>query len=209
MAVAQLPLLTDVAVQRIPAYVGSAAATLGLGAAAVVLGASRFGPDAMGLTWPGLETVSVWTAVLLATAGLLLAGFWAAGRIWDVHESPVLRDLLPRTARERRVFAALSFCAGTGEELAYRGYAMLMIIALTGSPVVALFLANVPFALVHVYQGRVGLVRTYLLGLALGGSFLATTSLWPAMVAHTLIDLVGGLVLGDRLLGPGPESVGA
>lgn len=206
MAVAQLPRLEAVAVERIPAYLGSAVTILVLGAVALALGGWRFGLEDLGLGWPGVETIFVGTAAILLVAMILVLAFLAIGRIWGLQESSTLRDLLPRSSEERRLFALLSCCAGTGEELAYRGYGMLMVLELTGSPAAALLVANVPFALVHVYQGGVGVVRTYLLGLTFGLSFLATGNLWPAMIAHTGIDLLGGLVLGERLLGPATPS---
>ena len=163
----------------------------------------------MGLLWPGFPLVGVWTALLLAAGGVIGAAFWLLGRILDLDETPLLRQLLPKTGPEKRVFAVLSLCAGVGEELAYRAYAVLAISAVVGSAWVALALACVPFGLVHVYQGPVGVVRTYILGLVLGASYLATGSLWPAMVAHTALDLLGGLVLGDRLLEPEPAGAEA
>lgn len=200
MAVAQLPLLAEVAEHRTSAYASSAAAIALLGATSLALGTRRFGLDALGLAWTNGEAVVGWTVALLLFAGALVIASFAAGRFLKLEETPVLRDLLPRTARERWWFRLLSVCAGTGEELAYRGYATLVLWSLTGSPLAAVLVANVPFALVHVYQGRIGLVRTYLLGVALGVSFLYTRSLWPAMISHTVIDLAGGSVWGQRLL---------
>jgi membrane protease YdiL (CAAX protease family) len=208
MAVAQLSLLDGAALegQRIPAYASSAVAIAVLGLVAFLLGTWRFGIDGMGLGWPGLGPTVAWTLALLAATAVLLAGSrWVVG--WTgVSESPILEALLPRTRREKTAFAALSFCAGTGEELAYRAYAISILVAWTGSPVLALLVASTPFAVVHVYQGRIGLVRTYLLGVALGVSFLASASLWPAMIAHTLIDLIGGLVIGDRFFRTDPGA---
>ena len=36
--------------------------------------------------------------------------------------------------------------------------------------------------------------------LVLAACFILSGSLWPAMLAHTAVDLIGGLVLGERLL---------
>ena len=200
MAVRQLPLLRQEVVPRVPAYMSSAVLILGLGATSLGLGLWRFGAEGMGLVWPGSLAVLRWVAILLGVAAVLLVGSqWLQGAL-GTTESPILRGLLPRSRREKTVFAGLSFCAGTGEELAYRAYATSLLLVLTGSPVFSVLVANEPFAVVHVYQGAVGMVRTYLLGVALGVSFIATASVWPAMVAHTLIDLIGGLVIGDRFL---------
>ena len=206
LAAIQLPLLKEHEVERTSAYTGSAVAICVIGALALLLGVGRWGAEDMGLLWPGFPVVAVWTGSLLAAGAVILAVFWLVGRVLGLDETPVLRQLLPTTAREKRVFAILSLSAGVGEELAYRAYAVLAISAVVGSAWLALALACVPFGLLHVYQGPVGLVRTYVLGLVLGASYLVTGSLWPAMVAHTGLDLLGGLVLGDRLLGPGPAA---
>jgi hypothetical protein len=205
LSLAQLPLLKDAVVERVPAYVSSAVAIVVVGLLSLAVGGTRFGTRSMGLHPLPLLDIVIWVALALLSAGVLLACFWGMGRTLGLEESPILRELLPQSGRERRVFVLLSICAGLGEELAYRAYAVLALEAIVGSAWAALAIACVPFGLVHVYQGRIGVVRTYLLGLVLGASFLATGSLWPAVIAHALIDVVGGLFLGERLLGPRPE----
>lgn len=206
VSAAQLRMLDEVVDHRSAVYLSSIASILLLGSAALVLGVPRFGAAGMGLVPPPPGRMVLAVLALLGVAAALLGLFRAIGRILSLEESPVLRRLLPVTPREKRIFVGLSFAAGTGEELAYRAYAVRALSALGLSPWVALALSCVPFALVHVYHGRIGLVRTYALGWALGASFLLTGSLWPAMIAHALVDLAGGLLLGDRLLGPVPHT---
>jgi membrane protease YdiL (CAAX protease family) len=67
-------------------------------------------------------------------------------------------------------------------------------------------LTSVVFGILHGYQGLLGTVRTTLMGGTLAWGFLASGSLLPAIVAHTLIDLVAGLLLGDWLLPPEPVA---
>jgi membrane protease YdiL (CAAX protease family) len=43
------------------------------------------------------------------------------------------------------------------------------------------------------------------MGLVLAWGFIASGSLLPAMIAHTTIDLIAGIVLGDWLLSPEPD----
>jgi uncharacterized protein len=108
--------------------------------------------------------------------------------------------LLPRTPEERRLFAGLSLAAGWGEEITYRGYVPAALVLAGAGPWAAMGVAAVAFGFLHAYQGPVGVVRTALLGLLLGASVILTGSLFPAMAAHALVDLVLGLVLGPRLL---------
>ena len=94
----------------------------------------------------------------------------------------------------------MSFCAGFGEEIAYRGYAIPAVIVAGGSAPAALAVTSVAFAVLHSYQGVLGVVRTGVVGLIMGMVFLHTGSVWPPMVAHVLIDLAVGFLLADKLL---------
>jgi membrane protease YdiL (CAAX protease family) len=116
-------------------------------------------------------------------------------------ESHLLRQLLPRGRKERSVFAMLSIAAGVGEELAYRGYAIPVLAPMMGAPG-AVGLTSVVFGILHGYQGLLGTVRTALVGGILAWGFLTSGSLLPAIIAHSLIDLVAGLLVGERLLPP-------
>jgi membrane protease YdiL (CAAX protease family) len=39
-----------------------------------------------------------------------------------------------------------------------------------------------------------------MLGMLLAASFLVAGTLWPAVLAHALLDLLAGLVLGESLI---------
>ena len=69
-----------------------------------------------------------------------------------------------------------------------------------GSASAALALTSAAFAVLHSYQGVLGVVRTGVVGVIMGMVFLHTGSVWPGIVAHVLIDLAVGFVLADRLL---------
>jgi len=202
LAVAQVPLARGQEVDRPAAYVGSAAAILFLGWIGLLLGRARVGVDGMGLLAPDEISVLGGAAVGLA-GGLVLTGAFHLYQEWTGRgESDLLRQLLPRTRFEKTLFVAVSFAAGIGEELAYRGYAIPVLAGLLGSDWGAAVLSSGIFGFLHAYQGEAGVVRTGLMGFLLAAIFLVTGSLWPAILAHVLIDLVGGLVLGPRLLDP-------
>ena len=99
--------------------------------------------------------------------------------------------LLPRSARERRWFAAVAVAAGVGEELLYRGflwYALSMEL-----PGLALgwrwAIAAAIFGLGHTYQKAKGVVVTGLMGAGFMGLYLATGTLLPVIILHALVDL--------------------
>jgi membrane protease YdiL (CAAX protease family) len=200
-ALAQLPLVRGVHVERLPAYWGSIAALWLLGSASWLVGSREGGAQALGLV--GLAPLALLTWSLgLTLAGVLTILVFRQVALWTgAEESPVLRDLLPRTPREKRVFALLSLAAGAGEELAYRGYAIPLLAPALGAWGAAL-LSSAVFGALHAYQGWLGTARTAVMGGALAWGLLASGSLWPAIVAHAAIDLLAGIVLGERLLPP-------
>jgi membrane protease YdiL (CAAX protease family) len=202
LALVQLLVIDEHDLERLPVYVASGISILVLGLLALWAGRSEPGWTAMGLGgYPlgrALGQGGILTALVLA---ILFVERWIRERM-GIGVSRLLRELLPRTRPEKRVFFGLSFIAGTCEELAYRGFAMMWLLALTGSAVAALLLSSAAFGLLHAYQGVSGIFRTSLLGVVLGTSLLVWGSLWPAMIAHTALDLLAGLVLADHLLGP-------
>lgn len=188
------------ALERIPVYVTSAAVILFLGWAALVLGAGGEGPELLGMVALPPIQLLLWSAGLTAVALLLLAVFAAASRALGRTESAVLRALIPRTPAEKGAFVGLSVAAGLGEELAYRAYAIPALAVLVGSPWAAAALSSVVFGFLHAYQGILGMSRAASLGFVLAASLLVTGSVLPAILAHTAIDVIAGLFLGEQFL---------
>ena len=201
-AFVQLDLVRDLAVERLQAYVTSAAMILLLGALSLALGSGLVGMEGMGLRIkPGRVIYAIFWGAGTFTLGM--ATLWLflvlrKKRGWS--ESRLVRELMPITPREKGLYVGLSFCAGFGEELAYRGYAIPAAIVAGASVPVALVLTSAAFAVLHSYQGALGVVRTGVVGVIMGMVFLHTGSLWPPILAHVLIDLAVGFVLADRLL---------
>ena len=209
-ATAQLPLIAGVRVERLPAYWGSIATLWLLGSACWLVGTRLFGAAALGLVALAPVRFAIWSAGL-TLGGLLTILLFREIAVWiGADDSAVLRDLMPQTGKEKSVFALLSLAAGVAEELAYRGYAIPMLAPLLGVWG-AVLLTSVVFGMLHGYQGWLGTLRTGLMGALLAWGFLASGSLWPAMVAHTAIDLIAGIALGEKLLPPSrsPGVVGA
>jgi membrane protease YdiL (CAAX protease family) len=201
LALLQARMLRGIEVERMGAYVSSAFTLLILGGCAWLVGIRDGGAAAMGLARLPWETFAGWTLALVAVGLAVTAAFREAGRRLGLRETRLLRDLLPRTGRERAVFAALSLAAGTGEELAYRGYVIPVLGSVTGAPLAAAASALV-FGVLHVYQGPLGMARTALLGGVLGWGFLASGSLWPPIAAHALLDILLGMALAERMMVP-------
>ena len=200
-AVAQVPLTKDMELERLPAYWSSIATLWLLGTVSWLVGTRTGGLVAIGVTPLAPAPFIAWTLGLLAAGLGIIVVFRQVALVLRLSESPLLRALLPQTGDERRVFAILSVAAGVGEELAYRGYAIPVLLPVVG-PVGALLLTSVVFGVLHVYQGALGILRTTAIGATLAGGFLLSGSLLPAVVAHVLIDILAGLVLADKLLLP-------
>lgn len=200
LAVAQVPLANSAPVDRTSAYLGSAAAILVVGWLSLWLGGRSVGFEAMGMATMPWGELAVWTLAGLG-GGLALVGVsQLLESRFGVEESDFLKQIIPRTTREKTLFAGVSLAAGLGEELAYRAYAIPVLAGLLGSSWSAAVLTSGIFGFLHAYQGTVGVVRTGCMGLVLAAVFLLSGSVWPAILAHVAIDLVGGLVLGPRLL---------
>ena len=161
-AVVQVDLIRDLALERAQAYVTSAVTIVFLGVLSLALGSRLVGMEAMGLLiQPGrVGDVIFWSAGTFALGTATLWFFLVLRKRGGWGESRLVRELMPVTRREKGLYAGLSFCAGFGEELAYRGYAIPAVIVAGGSAPAALAVTSVAFAVLHSYQGVLGVVRT-------------------------------------------------
>ena len=175
---------------RLAIYGTSAVALLLLaGGTYAIARAAGFGTAALGLVSPPAISILLWGAGITA-AGLAVQ---LAALTLGETESAMLLHILPRTGTERTAFAALSICAGTCEELVYRGFLLTALTTTTGSVLAAALLSSAAFGVLHAYQRGSGALRAGVLGLLLTVPVIATGSVIPSMVAHTALDLVGGI----------------
>ncbi|HKD50801.1 MAG TPA: type II CAAX endopeptidase family protein [Candidatus Acidoferrum sp.] len=119
----------------------------------------------------------------------------------------IAERILPQTAVELPAYFALAITAGLCEEFLYRGFAMAALAHAGMSAWLVLLVSSILFGLAHSYQGRGGMVMTFVVGLVLGASRLAYNSLVPAVFWHSAVDVVAG-VAGRRYLlrGRGPQT---
>jgi membrane protease YdiL (CAAX protease family) len=199
LAVVQVAVVADVRIERLQAYWASIATLWLLGSAAWLVGTRSGGARALGFVPLRFAPLAAWTVGLTVGALLIILLFREIAERTGTDESPLLRELLPRASHEKRVFALLSVAAGVGEEIAYRGYSIPMLAGLMGTTAAAI-VTSLVFGVLHSYQGWLGTVRTALIGGFFAWGFLAAGSLLPAIIAHTAVDLLAGIVLGERLL---------
>ena len=111
----------------------------------------------------------------------------------------VAERILPQTAVELPPYFALAITAGLCEEFLYRGFAMAALAHVGMSAWLVVLVSSILFGLAHSYQGKGGMVMTFVVGLVLGASRLAYHSLVPAIFWHSAVDMVAG-VAGRRYL---------
>lgn len=199
-SMAQIPLLGEGQVERLSAYAGSVVMLVVLTVVALLLGFLGPGLEALGLQ-PSFGAEEARTVGLLVAVVVVLGvAFHFAGEWLGIDESPILKALIPRTPRERRLFVVLSFSAGFGEEIVYRGYLLALLAPIFSGPWMAAVASSLAFALLHAYQGPVGILRSGMLGFVFAAAFVLTGSIWPQVVVHAGVDLISGLWLGPRML---------
>jgi uncharacterized protein len=105
-----------------------------------------------------------------------------------------LKEMLPHTALERRLWLLFSISVGVGEEVLYRGFLpwyflqLGNILKLQVSFVLALALSTFLFALAHSYQGWRGIVGTGLFGGVCAYLYVISDSLLIPIVFHIVLD---------------------
>ncbi len=99
--------------------------------------------------------------------------------------------LLPSTPVERKWYIAASITAGICEELLYRGFLMLYVLAtFPGFDwLTAAILSGIVYGLSRAYQGFRGISQTALTGFSFAIVYVLSGSLLPAMLFHILAEL--------------------
>jgi uncharacterized protein len=109
-----------------------------------------------------------------------------------------VRKLLPATRNDRIVWVLVSITAGFCEEFLFRGWLLNLTGKALHSVLAGLLISSLFFGFAHLYQGRSGVIGTGILGLFFGLVYIASGSLLPSQILHTLLDLVNGLRFAKR-----------
>lgn len=162
---------------------GRPAAALGLG---------------LGEGWRGLAAWALaitGCVYLFATTIRSVATEQARGKLAeDMAAAGGLEFFELRTAREAGAFQGLAITAGVTEEIIFRGFVMVGL-ALVLPLWLAAIASMVLFIAFHVYQGVAGMRRIVPITIVLTGLVLLGGSLWPAILVHASVDMVGGIML--------------
>ena len=171
--------------------------------------ARGFTASQLGLTIPDRTRILVASVVGAATiAALQWLNLRRVGRIpADARGSlqAIAERILPQSTVELLPYLALAITAGLCEEFLYRGFAMAVLVHVGLQAWAVVLLSSVLFGLAHSYQGRGGIVMTFVIGLILGSSRFLYGSLVPAIFWHSAVDVVAGTA-GPRYLTPPKAS---
>lgn len=171
-------------------------ATIGVGILAaltgVVLLIERLPAADIGLYPTDTMSFLGWTAaatILTLTGSMVISR--TAARL-GIRESRLTYHLMPRSGRERWAFIGVSVSSGFCEEFSYHGFLMAGLAGWLGNGWWAAVVANLAFAIMHGYQGQIGVVRAFAMGYVLCLPVVVGAGLLPAMAAHFLVNALLG-----------------
>jgi membrane protease YdiL (CAAX protease family) len=161
----------------------------------------RMGLKRHGTSLPRLISDRPLTVAALAVdilLGLLLLGAFAGveillSKLLGNGDAALVNTLLVRQTALVPLWLLLAISAGFVEEFTFRGYFQRQFGAWLGSPWLGIAAQAVLFGVTHGYQGGVSIAKIIIFGLIFGLAALLRRSLVPGMVAHSGLDIIGGL----------------
>ena len=170
-------------------------ASMGLASIVVWLLTNR----TLGMLGLGWETS--WQAITALVAALFLSALLFL-QVRGVRRDPSMRamarktlepvrEYLPTTRTQIRLFRGVAISAGIGEEIYYRGFLLWYFSQFMSLPW-AVVMSSALFGLAHVMHGVQATVRSTVMGFALAGLYLLSGVLWASMLLHTAVDLSSG-----------------
>jgi membrane protease YdiL (CAAX protease family) len=129
--------------------------------------------------------VAILLLIYLATRGLNM--FLPA----DQQGNPLMAAL-PIGWTAKTVWICLSFAAGIGEEVVFRGYLQRQLRALTTRLDLAIVLQALVFGVAHIYEGQAAVMRIVLIGAVFGIMAAWRGNIRACIIAHVTIDVLAG-----------------
>jgi len=152
----------------------------------------------LSISWRG---TGVGWLLLVATYVLAMgAQFLAASALPAAMEGAAQRYPAPDPQVSMQLVFLTSTVNGMFEELFVAGYIITALTATRGMWT-AINVSTVVRLLYHLYQGPLGVVIVVPMGLLYGYVYARTRQLWPLILAHVLIDIIGLSSFGRLLEG--------
>ena len=150
---------------------------------------------ALGLGLP-LSGAGGWGVIAAATLFAVMSG---GGWLWERNlqgeklaqyqaKMEKASTSMPQTKPELKAFLLLSVFIGCGWELLYRGFLMMVLTPVTGTPT-AVALAAIAYGAAHGYQGRGQFIGSIVAAFLFTVGYVLTGSLWWLMLLHTLLPI--------------------
>lgn len=169
-----------------------------LAALAVLMAVTGRAPASLGLDIP-VSTYGQW-GLLFVVVLMIVVFVWSA--IADRKKDQQKKDEefaelealggVPKTGAELRGYVLLSFCLGTGWELLYRGYLLLVLPPVTGLSG-AVILSALAYGIGHGYKSRNQFIGSIVSAFLFTLAYVWTRSLWWLMLLHVYLPLLGVL----------------
>ena len=141
----------------------------------------------------GLNGVLVGFAVAAVVVMVLPILLLRRSRLDEVPAIGDIRALLPRNRGELPYGAALGLTAGIVEELLFRLALPALLFgvlqSVPGAGALAFGIAALLFGALHLYQGPLGILFAFILGLLFTLLYLVTGSILAPIALHVLVDL--------------------
>lgn len=164
------------------------------------------------------KLAGVLVGVAVGTVGFILVRIMAnrrragtaaatvASNPWWRKLLPDFSALLPVTAHERLLWAAVAVSAGICEETVFRGWLLVTLHGTAGlGGTVLIVVAASIFGLAHAYQGVTGVILTALAGAFFCVLYVVSGSLLLPILLHAVVDLRFALMPAPRT--PKTQSV--
>jgi uncharacterized protein len=157
----------------------------------------------LGLAVPDVALTSVVTVLLVAlilTNQLLSLRQLASGAAQAQGMMVQLAArIFPQDNSERAAFTAVVFTVAICEEIIYRGFVQTAFQRSVGLASFGILASSVLFAVAHAYQGRRGMLATFVVGLCFSTTRWWTGSLLAPMITHFAADITAGMLAPMRI----------
>jgi membrane protease YdiL (CAAX protease family) len=147
----------------------------------------------LGLVWP-VRVSDVAVGVLLTV--IVFVGYRAVrtaftGSSWETELAHYREAAIrPVGLLSWAVVLVSTLAHAFAEEFVFRGYLVSRLLRLLDSRAWAVVVSSVAFGGTHLYQQAIGAAGATVFGVLMAVAFLHTGRLWPAVVAHSLYNLV-------------------
>ncbi len=146
-----------------------------------------------------INPTAIWIVVAISLIYIVDTVYNVIQNKKDPQKWQDLSHIMPSTWSDYRHFIFLAFAAGICEEIIFRGFMVNYVLEMTSATSFAVPLALIVpafiFAISHIYQGWLSVIKIASISLLFGALYMYTSSLYLVIIIHTAVDLVSGAVM--------------